>query len=590
MSHKSGKRRIGVITTSRADYSHLYWPLRELSAHPDFELGVFALGAHLSPEFGSTLKEIERDGFPIQARIECLLSSDTDTGMAKTIGIAILGLADALTAWRPDLLLLVADRYEMLAPASVALALRIPIAHIEGGEISQGAIDDQVRNALTKLAHIHFTSTPTARLRVIAMGEEPGRVHHAGAPSLDHLHRSALLDRPTLEARLGIKLTPPTILAAWHPVTILRNTNEEADAFFAALAEAPGQLIFVYPNSDAGSYALIERTRAFAATRGHTHIFVNLDAVTYWSLLGQVDAMIGNSSSGIMEAASFALPTVNVGMRQQGRERAKNIIDAPAETAAIQNAIRRALLPEFRESLRGMTNPYGDSTAAKTIAHVLATVSLESLLIKQPTPLPENDYPTETRPVEARPVKTGPAEPVEKPVLALVVEALPVKPPQPFGGLRISIDPLAMDRSKRGTIFGHICFFIGDQAFPSAWYTDLVVAFICVWLEAIVKILSGKRNYERVRFYHNPYSIDISSAEEGAVDLEFIWHNASADQLVGSLHARVRELTHQSMDAAAQILEVCKERDWEDPDIQKLAATLKDAKAALAKNPGAELP
>ena len=154
MSHKSGKRRIGVITTSRADYSHLYWPLRELSAHPDFELGVFALGAHLSPEFGSTLKEIERDGFPIQARIECLLSSDTDTGMAKTIGIAILGLADALTTWRPDLLLLIADRYEMLAPASVALALRIPVAHIEGGEISQGAIDDQVRNALTKLAHI----------------------------------------------------------------------------------------------------------------------------------------------------------------------------------------------------------------------------------------------------------------------------------------------------------------------------------------------------------------------------------------------------------------------------------------------------
>jgi UDP-N-acetylglucosamine 2-epimerase (non-hydrolysing)/GDP/UDP-N,N'-diacetylbacillosamine 2-epimerase (hydrolysing) len=585
MSHKSGKRRIGVITTSRADYSHLYWPLRELSAHPDFELGVFALGAHLSPEFGSTLKEIERDGFPIQARIECLLSSDTDTGMAKTIGIAILGLADALTTWRPDLLLLIADRYEMLAPASVALALRIPVAHIEGGEISQGAIDDQVRNALTKLAHIHFTSTPTARLRVIAMGEEPWRVHHAGAPSLDHLHRSALIDRPALEAKLGIKLTPPTILAAWHPVTILRNTNEEADAFFAALAEAPVKLIFVYPNSDAGSYALIERTRAFAATRGQTHIFVNLDAVTYWSLLGQVDAVIGNSSSGIMEAASFALPTVNVGMRQQGRERAKNIIDVPADAPAIQDAIRRALTAEFRESLRGMTNPYGDGAAAKTIAHVLATVSLEGLLIKQPTPLPENDYPVETRPVETRP-----AEPLQKPSLAPAVEARAVNPPPPIGPLRISIDPPAMDRSRRGTIFGHICFFIGDQAFPSAWYTDLVVAFICVWLEAIVKILAGKRNYERVRFYHNPYSVDVSSAEEGAVDLEFIWHNASTDQLITSFHARIRELAQQSMEAAARILEVCEERGWEDPDIQKLSATLKDAKAALAKNSGAELP
>jgi UDP-N-acetylglucosamine 2-epimerase (non-hydrolysing)/GDP/UDP-N,N'-diacetylbacillosamine 2-epimerase (hydrolysing) len=388
MNETVNKRRIGVVTSSRADYSHLYWPLRELAANPAIDLGVFALGAHLSPEFGSTIDEIERDGFPIRARIECLLSSDTDTGMAKTIGIAILGLADAFTAWRPDLLLLIADRYEMLAPASVALALRIPVAHIEGGEISQGAIDDHVRNALTKLAHIHFTSTETARQRVIAMGEEPWRVHHAGAPSLDHLRRSTLLDRAALEARLALTFTPPTLIAAWHPVTILKDTNAEADAFFAALADTPGQLIFVYPNSDAGTYALIERTRALDETRPHTRIFVNLDAVTYWSLLGQVDALVGNSSSGIMEAASFALPTVNVGIRQQGRERARNIIDSLAETSAIHAAIQRALSPEFRETLRGMTNPYGDGTAAATIARVLASVPLEGLLIKQPTPLP----------------------------------------------------------------------------------------------------------------------------------------------------------------------------------------------------------
>ncbi|MGA3049384.1 MAG: UDP-N-acetylglucosamine 2-epimerase [Terracidiphilus sp.] len=383
------KRRIGVITTSRADYSHLYWPLRELATHPQVDLAVFALGAHLSPKFGSTIQEIERDGFPIQARIECLLNSDTDTGMAKTIGLAILGLADALTAWRPDLLLLIADRYEMLAPASVALALRIPIAHIEGGEISQGAIDDHVRNALTKLASIHFTSTPTARRRVIAMGEEPWRVHHAGAPSLDHLTRSTLLDRPALETRLGLSLTPTTILAAWHPVTIRKDTNAEADAFFAALAQTPGQLLFVYPNADAGSLALIERTKALAETRQHTHIFVNLDPITYWSLLGNVSAMIGNSSCGIMESASFALPVVNVGIRQQGRERARNVLDAPAETAAILTAIRLALSPEFRNSLRGMENPYGDGTAAATIARVLASVPLDGLLIKQPAPLPD---------------------------------------------------------------------------------------------------------------------------------------------------------------------------------------------------------
>jgi len=380
-------RRIGVVTTSRADYSHLYWPLRELSDHPNVDLAIFALGAHLSPEFGSTIKEIERDGFPIQARIECLLHSDTDTGMAKTIGLAILGLADALTAWRPDILLLIADRYEMLAPASVALALRIPIAHIEGGEISQGAIDDHVRNALTKLASIHFTSTPAARRRVITMGEEPWRVHHAGAPSLDHVNRSVLMNRKTLEAQLDLTLTPPTILVAWHPVTILRDTNAEADAFFTALAATPGQLLFVYPNADAGSHALIARTRALAATRPNTRIYVNLDPITYWSLLGQVDCIIGNSSSGIMEAASFALPAVNIGIRQQGRERAANILDAPAETPAIQAAIHRALSPEFRASLKGMENPYGNGTAAKTIAHVLTTVPLDNLLIKQPTPL-----------------------------------------------------------------------------------------------------------------------------------------------------------------------------------------------------------
>ena len=385
------KRRIAVVTTSRADYGHLYWPLHELAAHPAIELGIFALGPHLSPQYGNTIAEIERDDFPIQSRIECLLSSDTDTGMAKTIGVAILSLADALTAWRPDILLLIADRYEMLAPASVAVALRIPIAHIEGGEISQGAIDDQVRNAITKMAHIHFTSTETARRRVIAMGEEPWRVHHAGAPSLDHRRRSKLLSRTQLQERLNLKLASPTILCAWHPVTILRDTNAEADALFTALAEAPGQLIFVYPNTDAGSHALIARKRALAATHPDTHIFINLDAVTYWSLLSHMDAMIGNSSSGIMEAASFALPVVNVGIRQQGRERARNVIDVPADTAAITSALKRALRGSFRGRLRGMTNPYGDGDAAKNIVRVLSVVDLDRLLMKQPAPVPPRE-------------------------------------------------------------------------------------------------------------------------------------------------------------------------------------------------------
>src|ERR1700731_533410 len=206
------KRTIAVITTSRADYSHLYWPLRELATHPNVDLKLIVMGSHLSPEFGLSAQEIQKDGIAIAASVETLLSSDTDIGMAKSIGIGVLSLADLLGSMRPDILLLIADRYEILAPASVALALRIPIAHIEGGEISEGAIDDAVRNALTKMSHIHFTSTDGARARVISMGEEPWRVHRAGAPSLDHLRRSRLFPREQLEKRLGVKLQKPATL------------------------------------------------------------------------------------------------------------------------------------------------------------------------------------------------------------------------------------------------------------------------------------------------------------------------------------------------------------------------------------------
>jgi UDP-N-acetylglucosamine 2-epimerase (non-hydrolysing)/GDP/UDP-N,N'-diacetylbacillosamine 2-epimerase (hydrolysing) len=378
------KRKIAAVTTSRADYCHLYWPLRELAAHPDVELQLIALGPHLSPEFGCTAQEIEKDGFPIAARIECLLSSDSDVGMAKTIGLATLGLADCLDRLRPDLLLLIADRFEMLAPASVATALRIPLAHIEGGEISEGAIDDAIRNALTKLSHVHFTSTELARRRAVAMGEEEWRVHCAGAPSLDHLRRSPLLSREQVEAHLGIEFAHPTALIGYHPTTIARNPTREADALFAALASVPAQLVFCYPNADAGSRALIERTKAFVERLGRGHVFVNLDPVVYWSLLGSVDLLVGNSSSGIMEAASFALPAVNVGIRQRGRECARNVLQADADAAAIRERIAIAMSAEFRQSLHGMENPYGDGHAAERIVSVLASVPLgEGLLIKR---------------------------------------------------------------------------------------------------------------------------------------------------------------------------------------------------------------
>ena len=378
------KRTIAVVTSSRADYSHLYWPLHELSRHPDVDLKLIAMGSHLSPEFGVTIGEIERDGFAIAARIECLLSSDTDVGMAKTIGVATLSLADCLGQMRPDLLLLIADRYEMLAPASVALALRIPVAHIEGGEISEGAIDDAVRNALTKLSHIHFTSTFAARARVIALGEQEWRVHRAGAPSIDHLFRNPLHTREQLESQLQIDLQQPTAVVAYHPVTIARETTREADELFAALHELPERIFFCYPNADAGSRDLIARAEQFAKEKPGTRIFVNLPALTYWSLLNNVALMVGNSSSGIMETPSFALPTVNVGIRQQGRERARNILDATPGKADILAKIALARDPAFRRSLAGTQNPYGDGHASETIVRVLTTVPLgEELLLKK---------------------------------------------------------------------------------------------------------------------------------------------------------------------------------------------------------------
>jgi UDP-N-acetylglucosamine 2-epimerase (non-hydrolysing)/GDP/UDP-N,N'-diacetylbacillosamine 2-epimerase (hydrolysing) len=378
------KRKLAVVTTSRADYSLLYWPLRELASHSDIDLKIVALGPHLSPEFGCTVREIEKDGLHVDARIECLMSSDSDVGMAKTIGVATLSLADCFGQIRPDLVVLTADRYEMLAPAAVALALRIPVAHIEGGEISEGAIDDAVRNALTKLSHIHFTSTDLARARVIAMGEEAWRVHRTGAASLDHLRRSTLLNREQLETRLAIDLGQPTAVITYHPTTIARDTTREADAMFSAIHSMPGQLLCCYPNADAGSRALIERMESCLRERGGGKVIVNLDPVVYWSLLRFVDLLVGNSSSGIIEAASFALPVVDVGMRQRGRERGRNVLSAEPTVASILDQIRTASSQQFRRSLEGMENLYGDGRASERIVALLASVPLgEELLMKR---------------------------------------------------------------------------------------------------------------------------------------------------------------------------------------------------------------
>ena len=390
------RRKIAVVTTSRADYGHLYWTLKELENRPEINLQLIALGAHFSPAFGNTYKEIEADGFTVDERVECLLSSDSDVGMAKTIGVATLGLADVLGRMRPDILLLIADRYEMLAPASVALALRIPIAHIEGGDVSEGAIDDAVRNALTKMSHTHFTTNELSRQRVLAMGEEAWRVHLVGSPSLDNLRRRKLFTREEIEADLGVSFNQQTIVVAYHPVTLARDTVSEADAVFAALEKLPQQIIFCYPNADAGSHQLIERSKMFCQNHPNAHLFVNLNHLKYWSLLKYADLLVGNSSSGIMETPSIPLPTVNIGMRQKGREQGRNVLDAAPETDAILQAIEKGLSADFRQSLDGMTNPYGDGHASEKIAEILCQVSLGSeLLIKRAVPLKNDGWQTD---------------------------------------------------------------------------------------------------------------------------------------------------------------------------------------------------
>jgi UDP-hydrolysing UDP-N-acetyl-D-glucosamine 2-epimerase len=385
-------KRIAVLSTSRADFSHLLWPLRRLEEHPGLEPLLIVTGAHLSPEFGETVSEIEAAGFHPRERIECLLSSDSDVGMAKTIGVALLSLADVLGRLRPDLLLLVADRYEMLAPAAAALALRIPLAHIEGGEISAGAIDDAVRNALTKMSHLHFAPTEEARRRILAMGEESWRVACTGAPSLDQLVHGELPDAAALRGALGMAPDRQTCVVAVHPVTLRPEPTAEADALFEALADRPG-VVFCFPNADAGSRALIRRARDFCESRPDARIYTNLAPPLYWALLRDAGVLVGNSSSGIMETGSLGLPTVNVGTRQEGRTRGPQVLDAPADADAIRAALDAALAADFRAGLAGMRNPYGDGHAGERIAAALAAApDRATLLHKRPLPLDGTNF------------------------------------------------------------------------------------------------------------------------------------------------------------------------------------------------------
>lgn len=382
-SRASGKRIIAAVTSSRSDYAHLRWLLHDLEKSSNVDLRIIALGPHLSPEFGYSSDELRRDQLPHATVVECLLSSDTDVGMAKTLGIATLGLAEVLGRMRPDLLLLIADRYEMLAPASVALTLRIPIAHIEGGEVTAGAIDDAVRNAITKMAHLHFACTRRAAKRIVALGEDPSRVTFSGSLSLDELRRSKLPSKKQLERRLGHRLHEDYVLALYHPVTLLKDAAAEADEMLAALKSLPNQVIFVYPNADAGSRKIIRMFEKFIAERGNSQLLVNLDHVSYLGLLSHAMLLVGNSSSGIIESTSLGIPTLNIGLRQHGREHAANVIDVPAERKAILRAMKRAVSVQFRKKLKNLKNPYGDGHAVERTVQVLERTLLgEDLLLK----------------------------------------------------------------------------------------------------------------------------------------------------------------------------------------------------------------
>ena len=382
------RRHIAVVTTSRADFGHLHWPILALRERPDVRVSLIVIGAHLSPEFGHTHRAIREAGFEIDETIECLLSSDTGVGMAKTIGLATLGLADTLERLAPDMVFVPADRYEMLAVANAALALRIPIAHLEGGDVSEGAIDDAVRNALTKMSHVHLTTTAVARRRVMAMGEEPWRVHQVGAPSLDHLVRRSDLSAAQLQAALGCVVPSDYALVSFHPVTLTRQTDAEADALYAVLEDVARPILFCFPNSDAGSRRLIQRAQAFCAQHTRAQLFVNLDHWLYWSLLRRAHVLIGNSSSGIMEAPAVKVPVIDIGDRQRGRLKAANIVECAADPASIREALETVERPQWRERLNDLVNPYGDGHASERIANILGDApDRATLLHKRALPL-----------------------------------------------------------------------------------------------------------------------------------------------------------------------------------------------------------
>lgn len=378
------RRVIGVVTGSRADYGSVLPILWKIQANASLQLHLIVAGMHLSPEFGLTVRAIKADGLEINEKVEMLLSSDTPEGIAKSMGLGLIGFSQSFARVTPDVLVVVGDRFEMHGAALAALPFKIPVAHIHGGELTVGAIDDALRHSITKLSHLHFAATEEYARRIIQMGEEPWRVIVSGAPSLDCLRAARKLDSQELSNRFGLKLREPPLLVTYHPVTLeYEETEWQVGQLLDALQAAAKPIILTAPNADTGGRLVRKLMEDFLHSCPSAQMITNLGRDAYWSLMGQAAAMVGNSSSGLIEAPSLGLPVVNIGTRQQGRARAGNVIDVGYRSEEILRGIRQAVLPEFRDRLAGEPNPYGDGGASDIIVNRLQEITLDCQLIQK---------------------------------------------------------------------------------------------------------------------------------------------------------------------------------------------------------------
>jgi UDP-hydrolysing UDP-N-acetyl-D-glucosamine 2-epimerase len=380
-------RKIAVVTGSRAEYGLLYWIMKGIQKDPELELQVIATGMHLSPEFGLTVTEIEKDGFPIAEKVEILLSSDTEVAISTSMGLGVIGFARAYERLKPDVLVVLGDRFEILSAVASAVPFRIPIAHIHGGESTEGAMDESFRHAITKMSHLHFPATQHYADRIIQMGESPERVYCFGAPGLDNISKLSLLSQRELHRELEIPEDKELGVVTYHPVTLEKYT---AEFQISVLLEAIQNFssiywVFTSSNADTGGRIITQRINEFVRENPDKgKVFASLGQLKYLSLLKHATVMVGNSSSGLTEAPSFELPVVNIGDRQKGRIRAANVIDVPLwEEGEIVSAINKAISKDFRDSLKELKNPYGDGNVSVRIIEVLKNVQLEDIVKKE---------------------------------------------------------------------------------------------------------------------------------------------------------------------------------------------------------------